>query len=212
MLKKKKRHDLATKQQHFSERFLPAYCSFDQQIKSYFSFFGHIYNCCDFRGRGWGPVKRVNGVSSGTQWLCLPSISVWHQDSKLYCSTTAWCYKEQNEKCGCFIDVPALWIWLGYSWFYLDGVILKFVLAMKLPFAISHVPKGFPSGSVVKNLPANAGCPAGDVVQSWVGKIPWRRKWQPTPVFLPGKSHGQRSLEGYSSWGCKRVSRSLPRT
>ena len=32
----------------------------------------------------------------------------------------------------------------------------------------------------------------------WVGKIPWRRKWQPTPVFLPGKSHGQRSLVGYS--------------
>ena len=34
----------------------------------------------------------------------------------------------------------------------------------------------------------------------WVGKIPWRRKWQPTPVFLPGKSHGQRSLAGYSPW------------
>ena len=32
----------------------------------------------------------------------------------------------------------------------------------------------------------------------WVGKIPWRRKWQPTSVFLPGKSHGQRSLAGYS--------------
>ena len=32
----------------------------------------------------------------------------------------------------------------------------------------------------------------------WVGKIPWRRKWQPTPVFLPRKSHGQRSLAGYS--------------
>jgi len=31
-----------------------------------------------------------------------------------------------------------------------------------------------------------------------VGKIPWRRKWQPTPVFLPGKAHRQRSLEGYS--------------
>ena len=37
----------------------------------------------------------------------------------------------------------------------------------------------------------------------WVGKIPWRGKWQPTPVFLPGKSRGQRSLVGYSSWGCK---------
>ena len=33
-----------------------------------------------------------------------------------------------------------------------------------------------------------------------VGKIPWRRKWQPTPIFLPGKSHGQRSLKGYSPW------------
>ena len=37
----------------------------------------------------------------------------------------------------------------------------------------------------------------------WVGKIPWRRKWQPTLVFLPGKSHGQRGLVGYSPWGCK---------
>ena len=34
----------------------------------------------------------------------------------------------------------------------------------------------------------------------WVGKIPWSRKWQPTPVFLPEKSHGQRSLVGYSPW------------
>ena len=37
----------------------------------------------------------------------------------------------------------------------------------------------------------------------WVGKVPWRREWQPTPVFLPGKSHGQRSLAGYGitkSW------------
>ena len=37
----------------------------------------------------------------------------------------------------------------------------------------------------------------------WVRKIPWRRKWQHIPVSLPGKSHGQRSLEGYSLWGCK---------
>ena len=36
-------------------------------------------------------------------------------------------------------------------------------------------------------------------------KIPWRRKWQPTPVFLPGKFHGQKSLVGCSPWGCKRV-------
>ena len=36
-----------------------------------------------------------------------------------------------------------------------------------------------------------------------IGKIPWRRKWQPTPVSLPGKFHGQRSLAGYSPWGHK---------
>ena len=39
----------------------------------------------------------------------------------------------------------------------------------------------------------------------WVRKIPWRRKWQPTPVFLPGKAHRQRSMAGYSPWGHKRV-------
>ena len=37
----------------------------------------------------------------------------------------------------------------------------------------------------------------------WFEKIPCRRKWQLSPVFLPGKSHGQRSLAGYSPWGCK---------
>ena len=39
----------------------------------------------------------------------------------------------------------------------------------------------------------------------WVGKIPWSRKWQPTLVFLPGKSHEQRSLVSYSPWGCKEL-------
>ena len=52
--------------------------------------------------------------------------------------------------------------------------------------------KGFPAGAVVKNLLAGT----GDGRDPWVGKIPWRR--QPTPGFLPGKSHGQRSLAGYS--------------
>ena len=54
---------------------------------------------------------------------------------------------------------------------------------------------GFPGSSGVKNLPANTG-DTGFI--TWIEKIPWRRKWQPTPIFLPGKSHGQRSLVGYS--------------
>ena len=39
----------------------------------------------------------------------------------------------------------------------------------------------------------------------WMGKILWRRGWQPTPVFLPGESHGQRRLSGYSPWGRKEL-------
>ena len=38
---------------------------------------------------------------------------------------------------------------------------------------------------------------------SWVGKISWRRTWQPTPIFLPGESHEQRILAGYGPWGCR---------
>ena len=51
---------------------------------------------------------------------------------------------------------------------------------------------------MVKNLPTNAGDIQRGGLDPWVRKIPWRRKWQPTPVFLPGESLGQRSLVGYS--------------
>ena len=44
---------------------------------------------------------------------------------------------------------------------------------------------------------------------SWVRKIPWRSKWQPIPILLPGKSHGQRGLAGYRPWGSKRVRHGL---
>ena len=51
---------------------------------------------------------------------------------------------------------------------------------------------------VVKNLPANAGNIMRQGFDPWVGKIPWRKAWQSTPVFLPGESHEKRSLVGYS--------------
>ena len=46
----------------------------------------------------------------------------------------------------------------------------------------------------------------------WARKIPWRRKWQPTPVFLPGQSHGQRSLAGNSLWGRREVGHNYTHT
>ena len=61
---------------------------------------------------------------------------------------------------------------------------------------------GFPGGSLVKNLPATAG-DAGS--SPGLGRFPWRRKWQPTSVFLPGKSKGQWDLVDYSPWGCKEL-------
>ena len=56
-------------------------------------------------------------------------------------------------------------------------------------------------GQVVKNLPAVQ----KTQFDPWFGKIPWRRKWPPTPVFLPGELHGQRNLGGYCPWGCKEL-------
>ena len=59
---------------------------------------------------------------------------------------------------------------------------------------------------VVKNPPVKAGRHKSRGFNPCGQKIPWRRAWQPTPVFLPGESHGQRSLEGYiESMGLQRV-------
>ena len=58
----------------------------------------------------------------------------------------------------------------------------------------------FPGGSDGKVSAYNVRDPGFD---PWVRKISWRRTWKPTPLFLPGKSHGERSLASYSSWGCK---------
>ena len=60
--------------------------------------------------------------------------------------------------------------------------------------------EGFPSGSDGKESTCQR---MRHGFNPWVRTISWRRKWQSTLIFLPGKSHGQRSLVGYSPWGCK---------
>ena len=62
---------------------------------------------------------------------------------------------------------------------------------------------------MVRNLPAGPG-DSGSI--PGVGKIPWRRAWQPTPIFLPGEFHRQRKLVGYSPWGGKEVDVTEPLT
>ena len=60
----------------------------------------------------------------------------------------------------------------------------------------------FPGRSDGKSVCLQCGRPG---FNPWVGKILWRRKWQPTPVLRPGKSYGWRSLVGYSPWGCEEL-------
>ena len=58
--------------------------------------------------------------------------------------------------------------------------------------------EGLPGGPDIRNPPANVETQRHGF-DPWVRKIPWCRKWQPTPILLPGESHGQRSLVGYSA-------------
>ena len=70
---------------------------------------------------------------------------------------------------------------------------------------------GFPGGASGKESACQCRRHKKHELDPWVRKIPWRRKWQATPIFLPGKFHGQRSLTGCSPWGCKESVRTEPR-
>ena len=63
----------------------------------------------------------------------------------------------------------------------------------------------FPGGTNGKEAAYQCKREKRDSFDPWVEEIPWRRKWQLTPVFLPRESHGERSLEGYSPWGCREL-------
>ena len=78
-----------------------------------------------------------------------------------------------------------------------------FALPRKVPQICWHLRTIFPGGASGKELACQSRRHKRPGFNPWVRKIPWRREWQPTPVFLPGESHGQRSLVGYSPWGRK---------
>ena len=102
---------------------------------------------------------------------------------------------------------------------YIEDLTLRYLLVLisfKTWNSLLLQAGGSPKPSLLQGLLDTIGgsvgkesaCNAGDHLQCripgfnpWVEKIPWRRKWQPTPVLLPEKSHGQRSLRGYSPWG-----------
>ena len=93
---------------------------------------------------------------------------------------------------------PQVWSWPS-------SISVIYRLVKKI--TISGLPRWFSGKSIL--LPVREKRRCG--FDPWVRKIPWRRKWQPTPVFLPGKSHGQWSLAGYSAWGHKESDTTITR-
>ena len=93
----------------------------------------------------------------------------------------------------------AAWALLTVS--HVTGVLCLFSLPLGSSQSISVAQncRGLMMAQTVKRLPTMR----ETQVQSRVMKILWRRKWQPTPVPLPGKPHGWRSVIGYSPWGCR---------
>ena len=70
-------------------------------------------------------------------------------------------------------------------------------------FELQLQAQGFPGGPSCKESACQRRRHKRGRFNPLVGKIPWRRKWQPTPVFLLGESHGERGLAGYSPWDCR---------
>ena len=87
-----------------------------------------------------------------------------------------------------YINMNLPWVFLKYR-NTIDFCVLKINYCLN-----------FPGGSDGKSVCLQYGRPG---FNPWIRKILWRRKWQPTPVPLPGKFHGQRSVVDYSPWGCK---------
>jgi len=76
---------------------------------------------------------------------------------------------------------------------------------VQAPKKSCNIQSGLPGGSVVKKIHLQCRRHGFD---PWVQEIPWKRKWQPTPVFLPREPQGKKNLGGYSPWGC-RISHNL---
>ena len=136
-----------------------------------------------------GGLQSVVLQRSGTR-LLYPLICQWTLRMLPYLGYCKQCYCEHTGAC-IFSNYSFLHIY-AQEWNCWIIWQLYFQFFKEPPYCFSLVAQS------VKSLQCGR---AG--FDAWVGKIPWRRKWQPTPVFLPGKSRGWRSLAGYSPWGHK---------
>ena len=174
--------------------------------------------CCSFGlkqiGRwnatgAWCQNCNQSSLNSVTSRLH-PGDLLYNQWTKLGHAGTV-CTKEEECVCGCMrartkcrshkyiykSDCCSYWLLPAFWWPAVHTAILCQL------FSFRCCTGGFPGGSSNKESTCQCRRRKRHGFNRWVGKSPWRRKWQPTPVSLPGKSHGQRSLTGYSLWGRK---------
>ena len=95
----------------------------------------------------------------------------------------------------------------GTTSLYLGFIVLTLPALVLVSYDIYKSIRGLPTWLSGKESACQCRRHKRHGFHTWVGKIPWRRAWQPVPVFLPGESHGQRSLVGYSPWGRKELDR-----
>ena len=125
-----------------------------------------------------------------------PSIRVFSNESTL-------CMRWPKDWSFSFSIIPSKeWLQKLYLTFFIYIYIFFFFLThfsfrYLKPLNTWHFLSGFPGGASGKELACQCRRCKGCRIDPWAGKIPGRRAWQPAPVFLPGESHGQRSLEGY---------------
>ena len=98
---------------------------------------------------------------------------------------------------------------LGFKWQRgkCIAIIAGQAIYKTLSLESANLGSGFPGGARGKEATCQCRRHKRHRFSPWVGKIPWRRAQRPTPVFLPGEPHGQRSLAGYSLWGCRESDR-----
>ena len=149
-----------------------------------------------------GPISRLIPPPPSPPWwpcVCSLCLCLYFCFVNRLISTS---FLDSTFKWYCVILSVSLSDWLHSIWQVL-GPSTSLQMALFLSFygwVMFHCVV-FPGRTVEKSPAANTGDGKRCGFNPWVGKIPWRRKWQPTPEFLPGKSHGQRSLVGSSPWG-----------
>ena len=112
---------------------------------------------------------------------------------------------KENKACHCFHCFPIYLPWRDGTkviQFYMYLYMCVFQYKHTYTYIYTHI-WGFPGVTSGKEPACQCRRLKRHGFDPWVRKIPWRRAWQPTPIYLPGESHGQRSLVRYSPWGCK---------